>query len=187
MSLVKRIVVGLLGLIVLVALALIALHRNGAIETDVMIDRSPQAVWRVLTATADYPAWNPEISRLDGQLREGNVIEFAEGTGPDAMVFHPRILVVRPERELRWKGSIWFPGFFDGEHWFVLEPMGNRTRFVQGETFSGLLVGRLTSGVLKDTVDSMREMNEALKRRAEQGSAPLPDRSKDMLRQKHAG
>ncbi|MFM0591668.1 SRPBCC family protein [Paraburkholderia dilworthii] len=187
MSLLKRCVVGLLGLIVVVALALFALHRNGAIETDVLIDSSPQAVWQVLTATADYPAWNPEISRLDGQLHEGNVIEFAEGAGPDAMVFHPRILVVRPERELRWKGYVWLPGLFDGEHWFVLEPVGNRTRFIQGETFTGVLVGRLTPGVLKDTVDSMREMNEALKRRTEQISAPSPDQSKELNQQKHAG
>lgn len=187
MSLLKRCVVGLLGLIVVVALALFALHRNGAIETDVLIDSSPQAVWHVLTATTDYPAWNPEISRLEGQLREGNVIEFAEGTGPDAMVFHPQILVVRPERELRWKGYVWLPGLFDGEHWFVLEPVGNRTRFIQGETFTGVLVGRLTLGVLKDTVDSMREMNEALKRRTEQISAPSPVQSKELNRQKHAG
>jgi hypothetical protein len=187
LTLVKRLIVGLLGLIVLVALALIALHRDGAIETDVMIDRSPQAVWQVLTATADYPAWNPEISRLDGPLREGSVIEFAAGTGPDAMVFHPRILVVRQERELRWKGSVWLPGLFDGEHWFVLEPVGNGTRFIQGETFTGVLVGRLTRSVLKDTIDSMREMNDALKRRAEQMSAPSPDQSKEMNRQKHAG
>ncbi|WP_051980936.1 SRPBCC domain-containing protein [Burkholderia sp. 9120] len=187
MSLLNRFIVGLPGLIVVVALALFALHRNGAIETDVLIDSSPQAVWQVLTATADYPAWNPEISRLEGQLREGNVIEFAEGTGPDAMVFHPRILVVRPERELRWKGYVWLPGLFDGEHWFVLEPVGNRTRFIQGETFTGVLVGRLTLSVLKATVDSMREMNEALKQRTEQTSAASPDQSKEVDRQKHAG
>jgi len=55
-------------------------------------------VWTVLTATDDYPLWNPEISRLRGQLRESNVIEFVEGTGPDPMVFHPKILVVQAVR-----------------------------------------------------------------------------------------
>ncbi len=147
------------------------------IETDTLIDSPPQTVWHILTATANYPAWNPEISRLDGQLREGNVIEFAAGTGPDAMVFHPTILAVRPDRELRWKGSVGFPGIFDGEHYFVLEAVGNQTHFIQGETFTGILAGRLTQGVLKDTIDNMRSMNAALKKRAERLAETQPNQS----------
>jgi hypothetical protein len=155
-------------------LAILALHHNGSIETDTLIDSSPQTVWTVLTATDDYPLWNPEISRLRGQLREGNVIEFVEGTGPDAMVFHPRILAVQAVRELRWKGYVWFPGLFDGEHRFILETAGNKTRFIQAETFTGILAGTLTQSVLRDTVTTMRAMNDALKKRAERASGQPP-------------
>lgn len=156
-------------------MAILALHHNGSIETEILIDSSPQKVWAVLTATDDYPLWNPEISRLSGQLREGNVIEFVEGNGPDAMVFHPKILTVQAGRELRWKGYVGIPGIFDGEHRFILEAVGNRTRFVQSETFTGILAGGLTQSVLRDTVLSMHAMNDALKRRVELTAGQLSE------------
>ncbi|WP_157763853.1 SRPBCC domain-containing protein [Paraburkholderia aromaticivorans] len=170
MNLAKRVMCGFAGAVFLGFLAILALHHNGSIETETLIDSSPQTVWTVLTATDDYPLWNPQISRLRGQLREGNVIEFVEGTGPDAMVFHPRILAVQAVRELRWKGYVWFPGLFDGEHRFILETVGNKTRFIQAETFTGILAGTLTQSVLRDTVTSMQAMNDALKKRAELAS-----------------
>jgi hypothetical protein len=165
---------GFAGMVFLGLLAILMLHHNGSIETETLIDSSPHTVWAVLTATEDYPLWNPEISRLRGQLREGNVIEFVEGTGSDAMVFHPKILAVQADRELRWKGYVWFPGIFDGEHRFILKSVGNRTRFIQGETFTGILAGTLTQSVLSDTVNSMHAMNDALKKRAELASGQSP-------------
>jgi len=174
LNLAKRVTYGLAGVVFLCFLVILTLHHNGSIETETLIDSSPQTVWTVLTATDDYPLWNPEISQLHGQLREGNVIEFVEGTGPDAMVFHPTILAVQADRELRWKGYVGFPGIFDGEHRFVLEAVGNKTRFIQSETFTGILAGALTESVLKDTVNSMHAMNDALKKRAELVSGQSP-------------
>ncbi|REG49337.1 hypothetical protein B0G80_5697 [Paraburkholderia sp. BL6669N2] len=170
LNLAKRVICGFAGAVFLAFLAILALHHNGSIETETLIDSPPQTVWTLLTATDDYPLWNPEISQLRGQLREGNVIEFVEGTGPDAMVFHPKILAVQAVRELRWKGYVWFPGLFDGEHRFILEPVGSKTRFIQAETFTGILAGTLTQSVLMDTVISMHAMNDALKKRAELAS-----------------
>jgi hypothetical protein len=107
------------------------------------------------------------ISRLAGELREGNVIEFTEGTGSDSMTFHPKILRVRNAQELRWKGNVLVPGLFDGEHRFFLEKQGNKTHLVQSEEFTGLLVGKLTQGILNETSDQMKAMNAALKQRSE--------------------
>ncbi|WP_144156094.1 SRPBCC domain-containing protein [Paraburkholderia sp. BCC1885] len=169
MRLAKQLFLIIAGLLCLVFVALLALHHDGSITTEVWIDSPPQTVWKILTDTADYPRWNPEISRLDGALVEGNVIEFAEGSGPDAMVFHPTVLTVRPGRELKWKGFLWIPGLFDGEHRFQLVEAaeGNRTLFIQSERFSGILVGKLSDGALSDTAALMKQMNAALKTRAE--------------------
>jgi hypothetical protein len=88
LNLAKRVTCGFAGAAFLGFLAMLALHHNGSIERDTLIDSSPQTVWTVLTATDDYPLWNPEISRLQGQLREGSVIEFVEGRGlPDCRQF----------------------------------------------------------------------------------------------------
>jgi hypothetical protein len=84
------------------------------------------------------------------------------------MRFKPTVLSVRPERELRWLGHLFVPGIFDGEHYFLLEPIGEqRTRLTQGEKFSGVLVG-LLSGMLSATKAGFQAMNMALKLQAEQ-------------------
>jgi hypothetical protein len=156
----------------MVLAALLALHHDGSIETDVWIDSPPQTVWKILAATADYPRWNPEITRLDGALVEGHVIEFTEGSGQDAMVFHPTVLTVNAGHELKWTGSLGVPGLFDGEHRFQLEAEGTRTHFIQSEQFSGILVGKLSEDALTATAASMQAMNAALKARAEALNTP---------------
>jgi uncharacterized protein YndB with AHSA1/START domain len=94
MKLLRRLLISFAVLSGCVLLALVALHKDSSIQTEIWIDSSPQQVWQILTATADYPSWNPMISRLTGELREGNVIEFTEGTGSDGMTFHPKVLRV---------------------------------------------------------------------------------------------
>jgi hypothetical protein len=172
--LVKSVACVVAGVACLAGVLLWAWHRDGAISTEIVIDSPPEAVWKVLTASADYPSWNPEITRLSGALRAGSVIEFVDGAGPDAMVFHPIVLTVQPARMLSWKGYVWIPGIFDGEHRFVLEPQGGKTRFVQSETFSGVLAGKLTDGVLAGTAAGMRAMNRALKVRVEAAAKSTP-------------
>ena len=167
MKLFRRLLIAFAVLLGSALLCLLALHKNSSISTEVWINSSPQQVWQVLTATAEYPSWNPMISRLSGELREGNVIEFTEGTGSDGMTFRPKILRVRNAQELRWKGSVLVPGLFDGEHRFLLEQQGNQTHLVQSEQFTGLLVGKLTQGILNETSDQMKAMNAALKQRSE--------------------
>jgi hypothetical protein len=83
------------------------------------------------------------------------------------MRFKPTVLAARPERELRWRGHLLVSGVFDGEHYFLLEPIGSeRTHLTQGEKFSGLLVGPL-GGMLSATEAGFKAMNAALKEQAE--------------------
>lgn len=173
MGLAKLFCVGVLIVAVLGLATLFVLHRDEVVETDTLIDSPPSNVWQILATTDEYPRWNPEITQLHGELREGNVVEIVVGSGSDAMTFKPTITSVRPTQELAWKGHVWVPGIFDGEHRFVLEAVGGKTHFIQSEAFTGLLVGSLTQGVLSSTLSSMREMNDALKRRAERASDRL--------------
>jgi len=51
-----------------------------------------------------------------------------------------KLLAVDPFREIRWKGYLWLPVLFDGEHSFeILEEEGGITLLVQREIFTGLL------------------------------------------------
>ena len=83
------------------------------------------------------------------------------------MTFRPTVRVSEPARKLRWLGRLFVPGLVDGEHRLALEPLeGGRSKFIQSERFSGLLVG-LLGGTLAATERGFEQMNEALKRRVE--------------------
>ena len=84
------------------------------------------------------------------------------------MSFKPRLLVFAPRKELRWKGQLWVPGVFDGEHYFELTETSAGVRLAQGELFTGLLVPLLSRGsMLAGTERGFAAMNQALKARTE--------------------
>jgi hypothetical protein len=142
------------------------------LRREVEIDAPPERVWAVLTGFAAYPEWNPFIRRISGELREGARLEVRiEPPEGRAMTFKPTVRAVEANRELRWLGRLFLPRAFDGEHSLRIEPLGDgRSRFVQSERFSGLLVG-LLKGALAKTETGFEQMNSALKAQAEQECA----------------
>jgi hypothetical protein len=139
---------------------------------EIEIDAPTDAVWDALADTSRYGDWNPFIRRLEGELREGARLEVEIAPpGGRAMTFRPTVLTAAPGHELRWLGRLLFPGLFDGEHRFEFEPLpGGRTRFVQSERFSGVLVPFVRKGLGK-TQAGFAQMNEALKDEVERRSA----------------
>ena len=154
------IVVGVIG-------TLFVLHEDSSAHADILIDRPPADVWNVVSNSTAYSDWNPFITRVDGDFREGETIRIVLGIGPDSMVFKPTVLVVRPEQDLCWRGSVWIRGVFDGTHCIHLTAVTGGTHLEQTESFSGLFVGRLTKDVIEDTQRNFQAMNAALKRRVE--------------------
>jgi len=137
------------------------------IETTEFIDAPPAQVWSILADLGSYPEWNPFIVEGSGEFRRGEKVELKmRPPGGREMTFHPKVLVVEPEGELRWKGRLLLPGIFDGEHFFRLAAEGSGTRLVQGENFTGILP-RFMSGMLKQTETGFTALNKALKNRAE--------------------
>ncbi len=138
------------------------------IETGIEIAAPAARVWTLLTDFAGMPAWNPFIRSISGIPAPGERLSvLIAPPGKSAMRFRPVVLALRPERELRWRGHLIVPGLFDGEHYFLLEPVGpDRTRLTHGENFSGLLVG-LFRGALAATEAGFTAMNAALKQAAE--------------------
>jgi hypothetical protein len=128
------------------------------IETNIEIDAPAARVWALLT----------DFSAISGDLAQGARLSVQIAPpGRSGARFNPTVLALRPERELRWLGRVLIPGVFDGEHYFLLDPLGEaRTRLTQGEKFSGVLVGFLSSA-LSATEAGFKAMNTALKQRAE--------------------
>jgi hypothetical protein len=79
------------------------------------------------------------------------------------------MIATSPNRELRWRRQLRIPGCFDGEHIFTIEPLDTgRVRFTQREIVTGFLVPFRARHYDDEMRRGLKEMNQALKRRAEQ-------------------
>lgn len=129
------------------------------------IEASPMAVWAVLTDLGSYSAWNPLFRQASGEIAVGRQITLkAAQPGGRTMTVKPTVLAAEPGAELRWTAGL--KGLIGGEHSFVLTPQGAGARLIQSETFGGLLVP-FSGKVLRRAQDSFRELNEAIRKRAE--------------------
>lgn len=145
---------------------------RSAIEIRAPID----TVWSVLTDFGAYPEWNPHVRRVIGTPRMGGRLAIhTQPPGGRTIVMRPRVVKWNPPTELRWRATFLNGRLFTGEHGFRLETISaSRVRFVQDETFSGLLVPIYAQLRLARTRRGFDAVNEALRDRAEQSVTALP-------------
>jgi hypothetical protein len=138
------------------------------IQTEILILADTAKVWDVLMNFDNYPKWNPFITSISGERKLGNRLTVSiNPPGGKGMTFKPNILTLEANKELRWKGKLGINGIFDGEHYFILEVLENdKTKFIQGEKFSGLLVP-LVGKMLDKTQKGFQLMNESIKKECE--------------------
>jgi hypothetical protein len=139
-----------------------------SIATSVEIDAPPARVWEVLVDLPAYAEWNPFIVRAEGRVAVGETLSLRMALpGRRPLTIEPRLLVVEPGRELRWKGQLLLPGLFDGEHAFRLTALEDgRTRLDHTEEFAGLLLPLARVLIHEATVQAFGELDAALAERA---------------------
>jgi hypothetical protein len=134
------------------------------IETQILINATPEKIWNILTAFENYPHWNPFIKSLTGDVQVGNKIKVVV----PGMNFTPTILAFEKNNELRWLGHLLFKGVFDGEHFFkLIDNKNGTTTFIHGEHFKGFLVPLFKKKLEGETARGFEEMNRKLKVEAE--------------------
>ena len=140
------------------------------LHTEIEIAASADCVWQILTDFDHYPDWNPFIRNIIGKPEpETKLKVLIQPPGARGMTFRPVVLKAQAGKELRWLGRLLVPGLFDGEHAFIINPIGeSRVLFIQQERFSGLLVPMLWRNLDTNTRRGFDEMNAALKKLAEQ-------------------
>lgn len=138
------------------------------IRTEILINRDITNVWDVLMNFESYPKWNPFIRSISGEPKLGNRLIVTINTpGGKGMTFKPKILTLEPNKEFRWKGKLGINGIFDGEHYFILDYLDkNKTKFIHGEKFSGILV-YFAGKMLDKTEKGFQIMNESIKNECE--------------------
>ena len=138
------------------------------IRTEILINTDITKVWDVLMDFNSYPKWNPFITSISCEPKLGNRLTVSiNPPGGKGMTFKPNILTLESNKEFRWKGKLGISGIFDGEHYFILEFLEkDKTKFIHGEIFSGLLVPVLGK-MLDRTQKGFLLMNESIKNECE--------------------
>lgn len=139
------------------------------IETNIVIDSTPEKIWDVLTNFEEYELWNPFMTKVVGNAILGSKIEVNIKTiSGKNRSYYPIITKCEINKELRWKGKSFLPGVFDGERVFVLKKSDDdKVSFSHKEIFSGLGVKLVGNKLDENLREGFVRMNEALKVRAE--------------------
>ena len=99
------------------------------LDASIEIDAPAERVWDVVADTARYGEWNPFITAVAGEPREGAELKVTiRAPGRKPVTFAARVTRLVPGRELRWRGRWFLPGLFDGDHALTVEPLGERPR-----------------------------------------------------------
>ena len=138
------------------------------IRSELEIAAPASEIWGILTDFPRYQQWNPFITEIESEGVVGGrlrlLLSLPEGRDHR---LNATLLRIEEDFELRFRAHLLFPGLFDGEHFMRLIAVDpQRTRFVQGENFSGVLL-RFSGRTLTQVARGFDYMNEALKRRAE--------------------
>lgn len=136
------------------------------IKTEIVIQATPEKIWKILTDFESYPQWNPFIVSITGEVEKGNkIVVSIKPSDGKGMIFKPIILTKIDNKELSWQGRLLFKGLFDGKHKFELIDNGNgTTTFIQSEKFSGIFVWLFNP---ENTKNGFNKMNQKLKELAE--------------------
>lgn len=141
------------------------------IHTEIEINASADAVYKVLTDFASYGSWNPVITKIEGSPSVGGSVSFSLKAAPMIELPIPSCeVLVASGRELRWRGPS-IPVLdlvLTGEHYFIIQEAGEKkVRFVHGENFTGFAAKALEPLLQQRITESYSSMNRALKDRCE--------------------
>ncbi|KAK9382650.1 uncharacterized protein V2V93DRAFT_160707 [Kockiozyma suomiensis] len=147
------------------------------ISTEITIDAAPSKVREIFLDFASHKDWNPLLTSIEVYKGEtsapaGSQLKVQlEIPGKSPMVMYPTVLE-NSEQVLKWKGNVLFDSIFAGEHYFAYSPSedGSKTKFVQGEKFSGITSRLFMAFFAKSTEEGFVSLNEALKKKAEKSN-----------------
>jgi hypothetical protein len=108
-----------------------------ACGVEVNIRATSEHIWSLLTDAKSFPRWNSTVTRIDGEIREGEKLRL-HVPGMDR-TFNPKVSDVVAGERMTWTGG--FAPLFKGVRTFRLTPCSDgSTDFAMGERFSGLML-----------------------------------------------
>lgn len=137
-------------------------------HTSIEIHASVQKVWTILTDFSDYPNWNPLVSALTGDIKEGGVIKTT--IVPLNNTFSAKLLSFKENKEIVWQGKMLATFILAGKHYYrLIQKEKQLTVLEHGEYFTGLFSSFISRKLLIKMEEAFVAHNEALKKRVENG------------------
>ena len=135
---------------------------------EVCIHADARVVWRLLTDANGFPRWNSTVTKIEGDIREGERIRLhVPGT---RRTFTPKVSGIVPAQRMTWSNG--FDPVFKGARTFELKPGADgSTDFSMRERFSGFVFA-LVKGTLPDFRPIFEAFASDLKREAERMALP---------------
>ena len=135
-----------------------------AVEANIRANAS--VIWRILTDADGFSRWNSTVSRIEGQIRDGERLR-VHVPGTDR-TFTPMVSDIVPNERMTWTGG--FAPIFKGVRTFTLRPRDDgSTDFVMEERFAGLMLP-LVKGSLPDFGPVFASYANDLRREAERAT-----------------
>jgi hypothetical protein len=140
------------------------------IYTECEINAPACEVYSVLSDFANYNMWTNEII-ISGETQPGGKMQVKVKTADNGNGWYQLSSKMKQnnERIIAFNNVLYAPFLFMGKHRFEIIPLSNdRTKFINAEEFSGLLVPFVRKKNLLSTTRKFKEnVNLALKRTAE--------------------
>ncbi len=134
-------------------------------EATTTIAASPERIWAILTDAANFPTWEPGVTRIDGTIAPGEKITVYTKISPDR-AFPVTVSEFVPGKKMVWSSGMPL-GLFKGARTFTLTLQGNGTVEVHTrEVFDGLLLP-IIGRTIPDLSESFQNFAAALKKAAE--------------------
>jgi hypothetical protein len=142
------------------------------VYTDIRINASLETVLDMVTDLPAYKTWNPFIVESIGKAALGERLTCRPRVGKNRVAtFHPKVTRLEKGKVFAWTGHVLMPGIADGVHIFELKNEEPGTvHLIHRQEFSGILIPLLWKRIEKTAKRGFTLMNEALKKRAEQGT-----------------
>ncbi len=168
----------LLPTILVAALLVAILHFFGSarvaplytIRTSIALPANLRDSWKVLTDFAEYPTWNPYLTRVEGRFSVGENMSFTlvDENFSDPLHLSATLGEVSPNKRFFWTGRVGIQGLFDTKHVFELVASDEETSELHHyEEFRGLIPAILPDREKRsaNTRAAFERMNRALRQR----------------------
>ncbi|MFL5477108.1 MAG: SRPBCC family protein [Gemmatimonadales bacterium] len=133
-------------------------------RVEIHVKATPDEVWDLLVEAPEYHRWNSTVTRIDGQIREGERLTL-HVPGTDRS-FRPRVSDLIPNERMTWTGGL--APVFKGARTFLLRAGPDcTTDFIMEERFTGILLP-LVGRSMPDFRPIFERFAQDLKRAAEQ-------------------